>query len=134
MSDLTPREMDAGLTTSVGAAAAASDEVLPGVLDSVVRGIPGVDTVYPAGSRLVSVLAAGAQALGMRTRVQPILVETVDGRLRIGVAVGVDGRIGAAETGRLIVSEVAATCSAHGFDDVDVRVTISHIAESADRS
>ena len=79
-------------------------------LDALVRQVPGVETLYPAGSLAASVLTATLDAVAHRVPAVPMvhLAQQADG-VRVAVKIG----IGAAESSTEVSGRVHDAIAAH---------------------
>jgi hypothetical protein len=98
-------------------------------LEVVVRAVPGVVDIYPAGPPVSDFLKTGAQALGLGGGTAPILVDVHGDRIRVAVSIGVHVGVSATETARAVTEAVSALLVAHSIQSPDIQLTVVRIAE-----
>lgn len=105
-----------------------TDQAMAEDIETAVRAVPGVTTIFRTGGIISKVVDAGAQLFGAQQNEAPLIrwEHTPDGP-RAEAAIGVLAAVGAAETGRRVHAAIAALCSSRGCTPVEIRLTVVHI-------
>ncbi len=96
-------------------------------LDEVVRGTPGVGTLYRSDPLLSRIVASGTRALqGAPDRL--VLLDERDGSVTVTATIGVE-QASAAQTCRAVHDAIAAHLRRHGVVDPTIVVTVARVVE-----
>jgi len=111
-----------------------NDADLAGDVETVLRAVPGVAALHPAGSAASRIVDAGARALGVLAG-DPALValRRAGDRLRVEAAIAVRSDSRAADAARLAHAAVSVLLARRGEGEAEVRLTVVRI-ESATES
>jgi hypothetical protein len=109
----------------MNAGPALSDEV-----EAVVRAVPGVVSIYPAGPLISVVMQIGAQALGIGEGASPVVVDEHDESVRVTLSLGIHASAGASGTARAVTDAITGLLAARGVRHPVIRLTVAHIAET----
>lgn len=107
-----------------------TDQAMAEDIETAIRAVPGVASIFRTGGIISKVVDAGAQLLGAQPNVAPLVrwEHTPDGP-RAEAAIGVLAAAGAAETSRRVHAAIAALCTGRGCAPVEIRLTVVHIDE-----
>lgn len=112
-----------------------TEQAVAADIEAAVRALPGVTGVFRSGGLLAKLVDAGAEALGTAEQRAPFVRwETGETGPRADVAIGVRASAGAAETSARAHEVATVICREHGIAGADIRVTVVHIDEDAERA
>lgn len=98
-------------------------------IETAVRAVPGVTTIFRTGGIISRVVDAGAQLLGTPEDEVPLIRwehHAVEGS-RVEAAIGVHNGAGAADTSCQVHAAITMLCADRGYFPVEVRLTVVHI-------
>lgn len=100
-------------------------------IESAVLTIPGVSTLFRAGTLASHVIDAGATLIGIRDDSAPLVrVDHTDDGPRVDIAIGVRQHLGAVDTTRRVHAAVRAALAERHVAPASIRITVVHINES----
>lgn len=107
------------------------ESALAADIEIATRAMPGVATLFRAGSLASNVLYAGARAIGIRDDSDPLirLEQTPEG-LRVDIAIGVQDHAGAVETIRRVQAAVRVVIEEQHGARAEIRITVVHINDT----
>jgi len=105
-----------------------TDQAMALDIETAVRAVPGVTTVFRTGGIISKAVDAGAHLLGAQQNRAPLVrwEHTPEGP-RVEASIGVHTGAGAAETSRRVHATISALCSDRGFTPAEIRLTVVHI-------
>lgn len=107
------------------------DRELAADIETTVRAIPGVTTLFRTGSIVSKVVDAGVQMLGIQDDGAPLVrLERSPEGPRVEVAIGVHATMGAVETSGRVHEAIVALCTDQGFNPAEIHVTVVHIDDT----
>jgi len=111
-----------------------TDQAMAADIETTVRAVPGVTSIFRTGGIISKVVDAGAQLLGPpQNEVTLVRWEhhAAEGS-RVEAAIGVCAGAGAAETSRQVHAAITALCTHRGYFPVEIHLTVVHIDEGSE--
>lgn len=97
-------------------------------IEAAVLAVPGVRSVYRAGSLVANLVEASAVALGVRADTEPVVsVVMDDGGVRVDASIGVEYTAPAVETLREVRTAIESVLSADALRSEAIVVTIAYV-------
>lgn len=105
-----------------------TDQAMAEDIESAIRAVPGVASIFRTGGILSKVADARTQLFGAQQNEAPLIrwEHGPEGR-RVEAAIGVHACAGATETSRRVQAAIAAMCAGRGYTSVEISLTVVHI-------
>ncbi|GGD26948.1 hypothetical protein GCM10010915_03770 [Microbacterium faecale] len=111
---------------------ASQEHTLATDVEVAVRAVPGVSTLFRAGTLASNAIDVGARVIGIRDKSAPLIrVEQDSDGLRADIVIGVEEDAGAVETIRRVQAAARAVLAEQHPAPADIRITVVHINETA---
>lgn len=97
-------------------------------IEKLVRTVPGVETLYPAGGVVTRVLETAAQAAGLGPAPCPVVVDDGD-PVTVRISIATDSTVVAGEVARDVSTTTAELLRAGGIVDPVLHITVARVAD-----